>query len=111
MGFAVFYLAQHKLYDVKARKTAQPGESLHFCVTWHTMTVKRKGLDAMREEDDILTVYDVARLLHISVTFARDLAARGELPGRKVGRAWRFSRRQLLRWLEETQPAPTDETG
>lgn len=64
-----------------------------------------------RDSDEVLDVEGASRMLGISGNLVRELAARGELPGRKVGRAWRFSRRQLLRWLEETQPAPTDETG
>jgi excisionase family DNA binding protein len=28
-----------------------------------------------------------------------ELAERGELPGRRIGEAWRFSRAALLQWL------------
>jgi excisionase family DNA binding protein len=51
------------------------------------------------EDGDVLTVAEAARLLRVGETTVRDLAARGELPGRKLGRQWRFSRRALLEWL------------
>lgn len=40
----------------------------------------------------LLTCEEVARLLRVSQETVRQLAATGELPGRKVGRAWRFPR-------------------
>jgi excisionase family DNA binding protein len=40
----------------------------------------------------LLTCEEVARLLRISQETVRNLAASGELPGRKIGRAWRFPR-------------------
>jgi excisionase family DNA binding protein len=38
-----------------------------------------------------LTVHDVAGLLRVSPDTIYELARRGKLPGRKIGRAWRFS--------------------
>lgn len=49
---------------------------------------------------DVLDVQDAADLLGVSVWTVRDAANKGELPARKVGRAWRFSRQALLQWLE-----------
>ena len=56
-----------------------------------------------RDSDEVLDVEGAARMLGISVNLVRELAARGELPGRKVGRAWRFSRQALLQWLADWQ--------
>ena len=106
----MFYVAQHVLYRLKARKTAQPGESLHIVGIWRTMSV-RGGRMVKKDSGDVLNVDEAARMLGISGNLVRELAARGELPGRKVGRAWRFRRSTIMRWLDETQPAPTDETG
>lgn len=49
---------------------------------------------------DVLDVQEAADLLGVSVWTVRDAANKGELPARKVGRAWRFSRQALLEWLK-----------
>ena len=42
---------------------------------------------------------ELAELLQIDDKTVRALAAKGELPGRKLGRHWRFSRQAVLDWL------------
>jgi len=48
---------------------------------------------------EVLTVEQLADLLQVDGRTVRSLAARGELPGRKLGREWRFARRAVLDWL------------
>ena len=48
---------------------------------------------------EVLTAEQLANLLQIDSKTVRSLAARGELPGRRIGRHWRFSRRAILDWL------------
>jgi excisionase family DNA binding protein len=48
---------------------------------------------------DVLTVDQLAELLQVDAKTVRSLAAKGELPGRKLGRHWRFSRQAVLDWL------------
>jgi excisionase family DNA binding protein len=48
---------------------------------------------------EVLTADQLAELLQVDAKTVRALAARGELPGRKLGRHWRFSRRAVLDWL------------
>jgi excisionase family DNA binding protein len=50
-------------------------------------------------EPDVLTVEQLAELLQVDAPTVRKLAAAGELPGRKLGRHWRFSRHAVLEWL------------
>jgi len=50
-------------------------------------------------EPDVLTVEQLAQLLQVDEKTVRSLAAKGDLPGRKVGRHWRFSRHAVLEWL------------
>jgi excisionase family DNA binding protein len=50
-------------------------------------------------EPDVLTVEQLAELLQVDEKTVRSLATKGELPGRKVGRHWRFSRQAVLDWL------------
>jgi excisionase family DNA binding protein len=53
----------------------------------------------MDQERDILTSTEAARLLRVRVeTVIREVRA-GRLPGRRVGKEWRFSRAGLLEWL------------
>jgi excisionase family DNA binding protein len=50
-------------------------------------------------EPDVLTVEQLAQLLQVEEKTVRALAAKGELPARKLGRQWRFSREAVLEWL------------
>jgi excisionase family DNA binding protein len=45
--------------------------------------------------EDVLTVADVAALLDLKVHTVQEFARRGILPGRKLGRTWRFLRPEL----------------
>jgi len=51
------------------------------------------------ERKEVLNVEEASELLDVSVWTVRALAHRGELPARKVGRSWRFSRQALLDYL------------
>jgi excisionase family DNA binding protein len=51
---------------------------------------------------EVLTTAQLAELLQVDETTVRTLARRGELPGRKVGRDWRFSRTAVLGWLADS---------
>ena len=48
---------------------------------------------------EVLTLEGAAELLQLSADAVAELAAAGELPGRKVGDEWRFSRAAVLAWL------------
>ena len=47
----------------------------------------------------MLTVEQLAELLQVDEKTVRSLASDGDLPGRKIGRHWRFSRQAVLEWL------------
>lgn len=49
---------------------------------------------------DVLNVEEAAGYLGFSPYTIREKAREGDIPGRKVGKEWRFSRRMLLEWLE-----------
>src|SRR5438067_8788299 len=51
------------------------------------------------EELEILTHAQLAGLLQVDEETVIALAERHELPGRKVGDEWRFSREAILAWL------------
>jgi excisionase family DNA binding protein len=45
--------------------------------------------------DEVLTAREVAELLHMPVSTVYELARRGEIPARRLGRTWRFLRPRL----------------
>ena len=50
---------------------------------------------------EVLTVTEVAKFLRISTETVYRLAKRGELRGRKIGRIWRFRRRDVGDFLSD----------
>lgn len=55
------------------------------------------------EELEILTPAQLAGLLQVEEATVIELAEKRELPGRKVGQEWRFSREAVLAWLAEEE--------
>jgi excisionase family DNA binding protein len=55
------------------------------------------------EPPAVLTPAQLAELLQVDEEVVVELAERGEVPGRKVGEEWRFSRTAVLAWLGEEQ--------
>lgn len=51
-------------------------------------------------EDRLLTTQDVADWLQIDERTVSNMAARGELSGAKIARKWRFSRDDVLQFIE-----------
>ena len=52
---------------------------------------------------EILNAEQAAEFLGFNPYTVREKARSGEIPGRKVGREWRFSRTALLEWLREAE--------
>ena len=48
---------------------------------------------------DILTVEEVSDWLRVNKKTVYDAASRGEIPCRKIGRVYRFSKTVVLQWL------------
>lgn len=51
-------------------------------------------------KDDILTIREVAKMLKLTEKTAYRLVSEGEIPGFKIGGSWRFSRKELEKWIE-----------
>jgi excisionase family DNA binding protein len=51
-----------------------------------------------RDLPSALTVSEVATILRLDPDTVYKSAAAGGIPGRKIGRQWRFSRDELIRW-------------
>jgi excisionase family DNA binding protein len=52
---------------------------------------------------DVLTASEAGLLLRVHAATVKRRAALGDVPGRKVGKSWRFSRQALLEWLGQKQ--------
>ena len=50
-------------------------------------------------EGEILTVSEVARFLRVPKSTVYKLARLGELPASKIGKHWRFLRRDIHDWM------------
>ncbi len=53
------------------------------------------------EHREVLDVGEAADLLGITEYTLRKFAREGKLPGRKIGREWRFTRRSLLAYIDD----------
>lgn len=67
----------------------------------------------MAGDQDLLTLDEAARYLRVGRTCLYERVRTGEIPATKLGRAWVFSRRQLLALVEQrasAMPTPTPAT-
>ena len=54
-------------------------------------------------QDNVLTIEELAVYLKISKSSLYKLAQAGKLPGQKIGKHWRFRKVAVDRWLEENE--------
>ena len=59
------------------------------------------GRHQFRPATEVMTLPEVAELLRAEEDAVLGLAEAGELPGRKLGEEWRFSRAAVLAWLAQ----------
>jgi excisionase family DNA binding protein len=72
-----------------------------------TITKRKRATPTPARSPEVLDVQGAAALLTVSADTVYDLFAKGELPGRKVGRKWITTKAAVLRWIENTS---TDDT-
>ena len=54
---------------------------------------------------EILNIEEAALLLGVSTKTFGKVLREGEIPGRKIGREWKFSRRALIDWVASGRSA------
>jgi excisionase family DNA binding protein len=59
---------------------------------------------------EVLTLDEVAELLKLPVDAVRTRAERGDVPGRRFGKEWRFARSAVLVWLAGGEPPKRNKT-
>jgi excisionase family DNA binding protein len=62
-----------------------------------SMMLQQNGAPSM--DGEILTVMDVARFLRVPKSTVYKLARVGELLASKIGKHWRFLRRDIHEWM------------
>ena len=71
------------------------------------LTATDKSSDQLsRTDGEILTVLEVARFLRVPKSTVYKLARLGQLPASKVGKHWRFLRRDVQRWIHSRAQSP-----
>ena len=53
------------------------------------------------EQEPLKTCEEVAEYLGVQPSTVRRLAAKGDIPGVKIGRQWRFKMETLVQWIEQ----------
>jgi excisionase family DNA binding protein len=56
-------------------------------------------------DEEILDVDGAARVLGVSTRTVYNLARKGEIPAMRVGREWRFARKNLVDWVINSSQA------
>jgi excisionase family DNA binding protein len=65
--------------------------------------------------EPLIDAHEAARMLKLHPVTVRDMAARGTLPGMKIGKVWRFRASSLDEWINSRlelagyQPSPNNE--
>lgn len=64
-----------------------------------------------RPVSPVMNVEEVAAYLRVAPATIYRLAKRGEIPGAKVGRSWRFQKDSIDRWLAEQEKTAFADDG
>jgi excisionase family DNA binding protein len=56
------------------------------------------------KSSQVMTIDELATYLKIPKSTLYKLVREGKIPSQKVGRHWRFRKKAIDRWLEETRP-------
>ena len=65
----------------------------------------RKTTPTPMPEREILNIDGAAAFLGVSVKTFSKVLREGDVPGRKVGREWKFSRQALIDWVSASRSA------
>ncbi len=60
---------------------------------------------------EVLTIEELAAYLKISKSTLYKIVREGKIPSQKVGRHWRFRKKAIDHWLDETRATEPDSRG
>jgi nitrogen PTS system EIIA component len=58
------------------------------------------------DNTDVMTIQEAADFLRCHPRTLQKMAIKGEIPAKKVGSLWRFSRQRLQEWMQGTGEQP-----
>lgn len=95
--------AQARRLDVRARtlgRTKQDFVSDLLAASLDSSASGGPGAEGRTEPDEVVTLAELAEMFKLGEAAVMERVATGELPGRRFGKEWRFSRLAVLRWLD-----------
>jgi excisionase family DNA binding protein len=92
--------AAERLDQIAYERNASKREVVTRLILGNDITVGQHAF-VPAPEPVVLTPAQAAELLQLEEAVVLELATAGELPGRRLGGEWRFTRRTLLEWLEQ----------
>ncbi|MHB8295787.1 MAG: helix-turn-helix domain-containing protein [Acidimicrobiales bacterium] len=95
--------AQARQLDSRARALGQTKQDVVadlLATSLVPVVTPQVGKPALSAADDVLTLDELAQLLKVDPGTIMVRVDAGELPGRRFGEHWRFSRRAVLTWLD-----------
>ena len=57
------------------------------------------------QDDEVMTIAEVAQYLRISEAKVYELARTGTIPALRIGKSWRFQKELLKQWVRKTAEA------
>lgn len=63
--------------------------------------LRREEIMAKKPTDDVMTIDELANYLKVAKSSLYRLAQNGRMPGKKVGKHWRFHKGLIDRWLAD----------
>src|SRR6267378_1838463 len=72
-------------------------------VRWNAFRGKRNGATVERDNEKLLTIQQVAELLHVPVSWVYGRTRKRSierLPGIRLGKYWRFREEEIHAWVE-----------
>lgn len=109
--------AQARRLDAQARtlgRTKQDFVSEMLATSLGPLPTGGTGEQNAAEPDEVVTLGELAEMLKLDEPVVMERVAAGELPGRRFGDQWRFSRLGVLRWLDGSdaeRPGPGFKVG
>lgn len=71
-------------------------------------TLSPRGLERRVKRPVVMTIEELSEYLKVSKSSLYKLAQKGSLPGKKIGKHWRFHRDAIDAWIKD-QPSGKDE--
>lgn len=65
--------------------------------------IKANIFRAIMASEEILTIHELSAYLKLNEKTAYRLAAKGDIPGFKVGGSWRFRKSEIDRWIKQKE--------